>query len=438
MPATALPFSVMIKPVGSICNLRCGYCYYSKTDRTEFALAESLMTDDVLERFIGQYISASTGPEVSFVWHGGEPSLAGIDFYRQVVKLQQHYLPEGWSCWNNLQTNGILLDDEWCRFLAEEHFDVGLSLDGTRKHHDRFRTDFSGAGSYERVVETARRLQSHGIQPDLLCTVNSSNVKEPLETYRALRELDTGWIQFIPIVNRDLSGEPGAVTPDSVDPLEFGDFLIAIFDEWAMNDLGRIDVQIFAEMSRILNNGTAGLCWMAPTCGRALIVEVDGSVYCCDHFVDHEHRIGDIMTTDLGILADSAPQIQFGNSKRDALPSKCRECTFLHLCNGGCPKDRFIHGDKPGASPDKADGSPDKSKESPINYLCAGLTRFFSYAAYKVGSILLLNERGQSPQEIMNIMRGFWKSQWEGIGRNDPCPCGSGRKAKNCCWYRRP
>ncbi|MDR0470079.1 MAG: radical SAM protein, partial [Peptococcaceae bacterium] len=200
------PFVVMAKPVGSRCNLQCGYCYYLGTVYPGQNPRQPRMTDETLERFIRSYIGASAGPLVNFTWHGGEPVLAGLDFYKLAVELQKRYLPDGWTCWNNLQTNGLLLDDDWCAFLAEEHFDVGLSIDGAQWIHDLYRKDHVGGGSYQAAAEAIRRLQAHGVQPDLLCTVTSSSADEPLAVYRALRGLHTGWIQFIPIVRRDHEG----------------------------------------------------------------------------------------------------------------------------------------------------------------------------------------------------------------------------------------
>jgi uncharacterized protein len=378
------------------------------------------MTDETLERFIRSYIEASAGPFVNFTWHGGEPALAGLDFYKLAVELQKRYLPDGWTCWNNLQTNGLLLDDNWCAFLADEHFDVGLSIDGAQWIHDLYRKDHVGGGSYQAAAEAIRRLQARGVQPDLLCTVTSSSADEPLAVYRALRGLHTGWIQFIPIVRRDHEGKP---TPDSVSGVGYGDFLCAIFDEWALHDLGRLDVQLFAETLRVWSGGEAALCWMSPTCGRALIVEQDGGVYACDHYVTPDHRIGDIHASDLGDLADSPVQRRFGDDKRDKLPALCRSCPWLAVCNGGCPKDRVALSD---------DGEPG------LNHLCSGLRRFFAYIQPAAKLISLLSGQGYAPEAIMGELRAYMQSRWKGVGRNDPCPCGSGRKAKNCCWQRRP
>jgi uncharacterized protein len=391
-PEKPKPFVVMVKPVGSRCNLACEYCYY-RTSGT--GGSEPLrMKDGLLELFIRQYIEASEGPEVHIVWHGGEPTLAGLDFYRRAVELQKRYLPEGWSCRNNLQTNGVLLDDEWCGFIAEARFDVGLSIDGAARQHDLYRKNHGGKGSYQHALAAIRRLQARGVQPDLLCTVTSSAAREPLAVYRALRRLDTGWIQFIPIVRRDSEGQ---LTPDSVTAGGYGDFLCAIFDEWASHDIGRLDVQLFAEAARVWAGGSAGLCWMAPVCGRALIVEMDGGVYSCDHYVSPKYRIGDIETGELRDLVDLPAQVRFGDDKRDRLADQCRTCPWLAVCNGGCPKDRFA-------------GDVVTEDAEPLNCLCAGqqgLRRFFAHAQPIAAQILRLARRGLPPAAIMAELRSI-------------------------------
>lgn len=414
------PFVVMAKPVGPRCNMKCSYCYYLDTGRLYGSPHQFQMSDNLLEMYVRQYIEASPGPVVQFTWHGGEPTLAGLDFYRLAVELQKRYLPEGWTCWNNLQTNGILLDDEWCSFLADAHFDVGLSLDGTQWLHDEFRKDHGGHGTYKRTVEAVRRLQANGIQPDLLSTVTSSIAKEPKAVYQSLRDLSTGWIQFIPIVRRTTDG---LVTPESVTGEEYGHFLCTVFDEWIHHDLGRLEVQLFAEMSLVLSGGATNLCWMAPTCGRVLILEHDGGVYACDHFVTPDHRIGDIWSSTLSALVDAPVQRRFGNDKRDRLPMQCRACSWLDICNGGCPKDRFAFTE---------DG------ESGLNYLCSGFRQFYAHAEQPLKKVMQFRKRGLTSDAIMADLRARLLARWRGIGRNDPCPCDSGRKAKHCCWSRRP
>ena len=415
-----IPFAVMAKPAGSLCNMRCSYCYYLEKDAISTHPERHRMPDDLLETYIRQYIAGTTGPAVSFVWHGGEPTLAGMEFYRKVITLQKKYLPAGWKCWNNLQTNGLLLDDTWCAFLAENHFDVGLSIDGAAFVHDTYRKDAAGNPTYDRVRQSALRLKAHGIRPDLLCTVTSDSLRDPIAVYRGLRDLDTGWIQFIPIVRRR---EDGSVTEDSVTPEGYGSFLTQIFDDWLLHDMGRLNVQLFAETGRILSGGEPGLCWMAPTCGRVLVVEQDGNVYSCDHFVSPEHRLGNLETDNLRDLAALPEQERFGRRKQDDLPETCRKCPWLSLCNGACPKDRFAV---------TGDGQPG------LYYLCEGLCTFFAHAVPKLRRVLEERRKGISPAAIMAQLRHEEQEKWRGIGRNDPCPCGSGKKAKNCCWNKRP
>ncbi len=377
----------MAKPVGSRCNMRCSYCYYLDKGKYSSHETQTRMSFDLLERLIRRYIEASEGPVVSFTWHGGEPTLAGLDFYKKVVELERKYLPRGWQVWNNLQTNGLMLNDEWCRFLAGNHFDVGLSIDGAKYIHDRFRRDRGGNPTYDRVRRAAARLQKAGIQPDLLSTVTSASAEDPLAVYRGLRELSTGWVQFIPIVVRT---EDGGVTPDSITPEGYGHFLCEVFCEWATHDLGRLDVQLFAETARIMAGGEASLCWMAPTCGRVLVAEEDGSVYSCDHFVDPEHRIGDLRTGRLDTMATSEAQTCFGEAKRSTLTAECRRCPYLRFCGGGCPKDRF------GVS---ADG------EAGQYWLCEGLRMFFGYAEAPLTRAMELSRAKKTPEEIMEVLR---------------------------------
>jgi uncharacterized protein len=433
----------MAKPVGPLCNMNCDYCYYTQTGRFYENAHVFRMTDGTLETFVRKYIEAAPGPAVSFVWHGGEPTLVGLDFYKRALELQKRYLPEGWECWNNLQTNGLLLDDAWCAFLAEARFDVGLSIDGGRRIHDIHRKDHAGGDTYERAAAAARRLQANGVQPDLLCTVTSETARDPAAVYRDLRAFDTGWIQFIPIVRK---GPDGRVTSDSVTPEGYGMFLRRVFDEWANRDIGNLMVQQFAEMIAVWSGGQPVLCWMAPTCGRALIVEHDGSVYSCDHFVDPHHCLGNISEASFVDLVDSHKQLEFGASKESLLPARCRSCQWLAVCGGGCLKDRFAAAE--GGGPGEECGSGKKSGPgeecgsgegcsriagSGVNYLCDGLRMFFTYAQQPLRKITQLRARGESPAAIMSKLRADAAAKWRGVGRNDPCPCGSGRKAKHCC-----
>ena len=413
-------FAVMAKPVGSICNMRCSYCYYLGTDSLSLTPELRVMPDELLDKFVREYIEDSAGPVVSFTWHGGEPTLAGIDFFRRAVQLQKKYLPAGWECWNNLQTNGLLLNNEWCSFLSENRFDVGLSIDGSRFVHDKYRLDAAGKGTFERVTATVERLLKNGVRPDLLCTVTSDAAQRPLEVYRGLRDMNTGWIQFIPIVRWK---DDGTVTEDSVTPEGYGRFLCDIFDQWIMHDLDRTQVQLFAETASVLNGGVPGLCWMAPECGRVLILEKDGNIYSCDHFVDKEHLLGNLSTDRFDEVLELPEQIEFGKNKKETLTDQCRRCQWLPMCGGGCPKDRYLR---------SKDGEPGQY------YLCSGLEMFFSHSVPKLNRLLLLQKNGKKLKEIMETFRAEEQARWAGVGRNDPCPCGSGKKAKNCCWYKRP
>ena len=381
------PLAVMAKPVGSRCNMRCAYCYYLDKGKYSENRKQTRMSFDLLERLIRQTIAASPGPTVSFTWHGGEPTLAGLDFYRKALELERKHLPKGWEAWNNLQTNGLLLNEGWCRFLKENRFDVGLSIDGPAAVHDKNRRQLGGAGTFERVSAAVRRLREAGIEPDLLCTVNAVSQEQPLEVYRALREMQCGWVQFIPVVIRDGAG---GVAPGSVSPEGYGRFLIAVFDEWVRCDLGKLDVQLFAEMARVMAGGEASLCWMKPTCGHVLIVEEDGAVYSCDHFVDPEHRLGTLFDGSLARLAEGESQRAFGLGKRDGLTDECKACPYLRFCNGGCPKDRF------GFS---AEGQPGQY------WLCRGLKAFFSHAEPILKRVMALSAEGKSSPEIMAALR---------------------------------
>lgn len=417
MSAAKRPFVVMVKPVGSACNMRCSYCYYLNAPGSA---PGARMTGETLERLIRGYIEAAPGPVVSFTWHGGEPMLAGLDFYREAVALQKKYLPEGWECWNNLQTNGFALDEAWCDFLAAERFDVGLSIDGTEAVHDAFRRDVSGRPTYARIVNGIRLLQARGVQPDLLCTVTQRTCDDGAVVYRALRDLGTGWMQFIPIVVRT---EGGGVTEDSVDPERYGEFLKDVFAEWLFHDLGRTEVQLFSEMALALSGREPNLCWLRRTCGNVPVVERDGGVFACDHFVRPEYRIGSIWESGLAELVDGEAQADFGRRKLDGLTAHCRACPWLKICNGACPKDRFAR------SPEGEEGQ---------YYLCAGLERFFAYAVPRLGEAMRLSARRFSQAEIMRELVQQERARHRGVSRNGPCPCGSGRKFKSCCQKRLP
>ena len=302
---------VMAKPVGPVCNFDCGYCYYLKKTGLFGPGERYRMGHDVLEAYVATLIAASPGPDVHFVWHGGEPTLAGIPFYAEALALQERYLPAGWSCENNIQTNGSLLDDAWCAFLAEHRFTVGLSIDGPARLHDAGRPDRRGRPTHDRVMRGLRNLRAHGIEPDVLCTLNAQNVAYPTEVYRFFLREDVRWLQFLPVVGR---GADDRVSDWSVSAEAMGEFLCSVFDEWVRYDVGRIGVQNFLEGLLVATGRPANLCVVAETCGRALAVEHDGVVYSCDHFVDPAHRLGDVAADGIAALVggmssgDSAPR----------------------------------------------------------------------------------------------------------------------------------
>lgn len=415
MGAALLPFHVMVKPIGPVCNLDCGYCYYLHKDGLYPQSEDFRMRPDVLEHFIQDYIAASPGPRVDFAWQGGEPTLMGLDFFRRVVALQEKFLPLGVRCTNALQTNGTLLDEQWCAFLREQRFLVGISLDGPARCHDAYRVDKAGRPTHAAVERGLALLQSHGVEYNVLCTVNRFNSTHPLEVYRYFRERGVGWLQFIPIVEH-LGGMQ--VSERSVLPEDYGAFLIAVFDEWVRHDIGTVFVQLFEEWASVWAGMPAGLCVLRETCGRALAMEHNGDVYACDHFVSPEYRLGNLAQTPLAELAAAATQEAFGTEKREGLPAACRACAYRFACNGGCPKDRFARSD------DGEDG---------LNYLCAGYRGFLAHADPYLRRLATLWRRGDAPAFLMTQLRREERGSRTPTGRNDPCPCGSGRKYKHCC-----
>jgi uncharacterized protein len=413
-----MPFLVMAKPAGPTCNLNCRYCYYLQKARLFGAGSHLRMTEQVLESYVRSFMESSPGPFVHFVWHGGEPSILGIEFYRMALEMQKRHLPEGWTCINNLQTNGTFLDDAWGAFLAAERFRVGISIDGPARLHDACRADKGGHPTHEQVMRGLRVLQRHGVEADVLCTLNAVTVPHPTEVYRFFLDQGIRWLQFLPVVARD---DTGSVTEWSVTPEAMGTFLCTVFDEWIRHDVGRIAVQIFEDCYRAWMGESASLCTMAETCGRVLAMEHEGSVYSCDHFVDPEHRLGNIATDGLSELVDTRRQVAFGRAKRDSLPRYCHECPVLFACNGGCPKDRFL---------------PTPGGEEGLNYLCPGYRRFFGHLDPYMKRMVALGRRGGHPSEIMDELRlkeAEAEEPWRRASRNDRCPCGSGRKYKHCC-----
>lgn len=372
----ARPLYVMLKPVGSRCNLACDYCYYLEKSKLYPEERDTLMSEALLEKFIQEYIEAQTTPYVLFTWHGGEPLMRPIAFYRKALKLQRKYAG-GRRIENSLQTNGVLLNDEWCAFLKRNNFLVGLSIDGPQVFHDAYRRGRHGEPSFDRVMRGIHLLKKYGVEYNAMAVVNSLNVDHPLEFYRFFKAIDCHYIQFTPIVER-LSEHPDGtrltnpmernvpLAPFSVDPRKWGDFLCALFDEWVKEDVGRYFIQLFdATLANWVGEPT-GLCALAKRCGHAGVMEYNGDVYSCDHYVFPEYKLGNIQTKTLTEMMYSQQQARFGSDKYDTLPRQCRACEYLFACYGECPKNRFCR---------TAEGEPG------LNYLCEGYLKFFRHVA---------------------------------------------------------
>lgn len=356
-------FQVFVKPVGALCNLRCRYCYY--LDKKNLRLPEEplIMNDDILEKYIVQHIEATTDETIFFSWHGGEPLMAGIDFFRKVVTLQNKHKPSGVEILNGVQTNGTLIDNKWGWFFAENNFLVGISIDGPGEMHNRFRTTSDGRSSLHEVLRGYEILTRYRIKSEILCVVNSYNVRFPLIIYNFFKELGAGYITFLPLVERRHGAKSG-VSRATVPSLEFGRFLISVFDEWIERDIGEIKIQIFEEAARTAFNQEHTLCIFRENCGGVPVVERNGDFYSCDHFVNNDYLIGNIKNGSVADFLDGEKQKVFGHAKSLTLPRYCIECEVKAMCNGECPKNRFI------ATPDG---------ESGLNYLCSGYKAFFNH-----------------------------------------------------------
>lgn len=408
-PPNARPFQVMTKPIGPLCNLDCKYCFYLEKEKLFPANTNFKMSDEVLEAYIRQYISQQDVPEVNFAWQGGEPTLLGTGFFRKVVTLQNQYAQEK-KISNAFQTNGTLLDDEWCAFLAENRFLVGLSIDGPPKLHNAYRVDKKGGDSYEKVARGLKLLKKHGVEFNTLTVVNRRNSQKPLEVYRFLKEIGSGFIQFIPLVERlsdvesrelglDLAMPPLTdandrdrlpVTDWSVEPGQYGAFLVAIFDEWVKQDVGKVFVQLFDTALGNWIGAGSSLCVFAEKCGTALAMEHNGDVYSCDHYVYPRYKLGNILNGSLREMVDSHQQRKFGNDKSDSLPDYCRKCEVRFACNGECPKHRFLF---------TPDGEPG------LNYLCTAYKRFFNHIDPAMRIMRDLLRQNRAPAEIILLNR---------------------------------
>jgi len=418
MSETPVPaFHVMAKPTGARCNLRCDYCFFLEKESL-YPGSKFRMRDEVMEAYIAQTAQAQRVPQVTLAWQGGEPTLMGLDFFRRARAAEEGSVPAGMAVERTLQTNGVLLDDEWCAFLAENDYLVGLSIDGPRELHDAYRHDSSGRPVFDKVVAAARRLQEHGAAFNVLCTINAANAGHPLEVYRFFRdELGARYVQLIPIVEVETppaGGRPGTVSARSVQPDDYGRFLNAIFDEWVRRDVGEMFVQFFDGVLAAHVRGVSSLCVLQPTCGEGVALEHNGDLYSCDHFVEPAHLLGNIMETPAGELVRSEQQRAFGQAKQATLPAYCRACEYLFACNGECPKNRLL------LTPDGEPG---------LNWLCAGLKAFFAHTDRRMRLMAAILARGGEAHEVMDLLA----AEARGTGRNEPCPCGSGKKFKRCC-----
>ena len=385
------PVYVMPKPVGASCNMACEYCYYLEKKGLYPSSPRTLMSEATLEEFIRQYIGAQTTPDVLFTWHGGEATMRPPEFYRKAMALQRKYA-DGRRIENCLQTNATLLTDEWCRFLRENNWLVGVSIDGPQRFHDEYRRSASGKPSFLNVMRGIRMLQRHGVEWNAMAVVNDYNADHPVEFYRFFKEIGCHYIQFTPIVERvrpderlaDVGSE-GELTPFSVTPGQWGDFLCGVFDEWIKGDVGSYFVQLFDATLANWVGCEPGICTLAPTCGHASVMEWNGDVYSCDHFVFPQYRLGNIHENTLIEMMVSERQQIFGAAKRDTLPRQCRECRWLFACNGECPKNRFAT---------TSDGEPG------LNYLCEGYRRFFCHVAPYMDFMKAELEAGRPPANV--------------------------------------
>jgi uncharacterized protein len=395
------------------------------------------MSPGVVETFIRQYLALRDVPEVQFVWQGGEPTLLGVQFFRRVVELQRKYA-NGKTVTNAIQTNGILLDDEWCEFLTVYGFLAGLSIDGPKELHDRYRVDKRGKPTFDAVMRALEFLKKHNTPFNTLTVVNDENSQHPLEVYRFLKEVGEGFMQFIPLVERKPDAEAEAlglglslppvpghenhtslVTPWSVTPKQFGEFYVQIFDEWVRQDVGTYFVQLFdGALGNWMGVGS-GVCHFATKCGHVGALEHNGDLYACDHYVYPKYKLGNILEKPVDELMDSDKQRKFGSDKLDMLPQYCRECHVRFACNGGCPKHRFMR---------TPEGEPG------LNYLCPAYKHIFSHMAPYMEIMAQLVRSGRGATQVMEYVAGEnRKKQFATVKRNDPCPCGSGRKYKKCC-----
>lgn len=382
----AKPLYVMLKPIGAVCNLGCTYCYYlEKKELYPDKGSKTIMSGDLLERFVSQYIEAQTMQPILFTWHGGEPLMRDISFYKKALELQRKYA-KGKQISNTLQTNGTLLNDEWCEFFRENNFLIGISIDGAKPFHDKYRTTKDLRPTFDHVVRGINLLKKHGVEYNIMGVVNDFNMNYSLEFYQFFKDIDSHYIQFSPAVESDSNGN---VTQWSVTPEKWGDFLIAIFNEWVRKDVGTYFVQYFDSALANWVGVDPGICIFAKNCGHAGVMEFNGDVYSCDHFVYPQYKLGNINDKTLMEMMYSKQQTEFGLAKSASLSSQCKQCKYLFACRGECPKNRI---------------SKTQSGEE-INYLCNGYYKFFEHIAPYMDFMKKELEAQRPPGNIMKVLK---------------------------------
>lgn len=396
----AKPLYVMLKPAGAHCNLACKYCYYLEKNKLYPTAQRHLMSDEMLEQFTREYIEAQTMNQVLFTWHGGEPLLRSIDFYRKALSLQQKYAG-GRRIDNVIQTNGTLLTDEWCEFFAQNHWLVGISIDGPQPYHDHYRLTAAGTPSWQKVMQGIKLLKKHGVEWNAMAVVNAYNVNHPLEFYRFFKENGCQFLQFTPIVERQTRHEDGRtlasladkneipLSEASVAPEQWGYFLCAIFDEWVRKDVGKIFVEIFDCTLANWMGVSPGICAYSKECGHAGVMEHNGDVYSCDHFVFPEYKLGNIRDQSLIDMLYGEQQREFSRLKHSSLPRQCKECDMEFACHGECPKNRFMK---------------DKYGDSGLNYLCPGYYHYYQHVAPYMDYMKQELMAQRPPSNIMKVV----------------------------------
>lgn len=442
-------FQVMVKPIGPVCNLNCTYCYYLEKENLYSETKDFAMPENVLRTFLRQQIESQTVPVIQIVWQGGEPTLLGVEYFTKATQIAEEIAKENKKRLEHVfQTNATLIDEKWCKFFKQYDVLVGVSIDGPKELHDHYRVNKAGAPTFDRVMKSIRLLKSYDIKFNTLTVVNDHNQHYPLEIYRFLKRIGSGFMQFIPIVEREAENRDEKlqlVSPDyqqeakvsqwSVNPEKYGDFLIAIFKEWVKTDVGKYFVQIFDATLANWVGEMPGLCVFSDICGDAAAIEHNGDLYSCDHFVYPENYLGNILQKPLLQMIKSKKQTEFGLKKRDALPQQCQQCQVRFACHGGCPKNRIA------TTPEGEPG---------LNYLCAGYKKFFKFVEPYMQFMAQELENKRPPANIMHrvkqkelekkaALKPNKKNKkkthkpTQKVGRNDPCPCGSGKKYKDCC-----